>query len=112
MNFTPQDVENMITEQRQVYFTRATKDVKFRKQQLLKLKKSILKYEKEILNALYLDLRKSEFEAYATEIGIVLESISYIVENLEEWMKPETVKTPIQLQMEKVLLFESRMASH
>ncbi len=101
MNFTPQDVENMITEQRQFYFSRATKDVKFRKQQLLKLKKSILKYEKEILNALYLDLRKSEFEAYATEIGIVLESISYMVKNLEEWMKPETVKTPIQLQMGK-----------
>ena len=38
MNFTSQDVENMITEQRQFYFSRATKSVKFRKEQLKKLK--------------------------------------------------------------------------
>lgn len=101
MNFTSKDVENMITEQRQFYFSRATKSVKFRKEQLKKLKTSILKYEKEILNALYLDLRKSEFEAYATEIGIVLDSISYMVKHVEEWMEPEAVKTPIQYQMGK-----------
>ena len=75
--------------------------MKFRKEQLKKLKTSILKYEKEILNALYLDLRKSEFEAYATEIGIVLDSISYMVKHVEEWMEPEAVKTPIQYQMGK-----------
>jgi len=101
VNFTTQDVESMITEQRQFYFSRATKSAKFRKEQLIKLKKSILKYEKEILNALYLDLRKSEFEAYATEIGIVLDSISYMVKHVEEWMEPEAVKTPIQYQMGK-----------
>ena len=47
MNFTSQDVENMITAQRQFYFSRATKSVKFRKEQLKKLKTSILKYEKK-----------------------------------------------------------------
>ncbi|MFJ7950912.1 aldehyde dehydrogenase [Lysinibacillus sp. NPDC096418] len=101
MNFTAQDVENMITQQRQFYFSRATKDIDFRKEQLLKLKKTILKYEKEVLSALYLDLRKSEFEAYATEVGIVLDSISFMVKHVDEWMKPEAVKTPIHLQMGK-----------
>ena len=101
MNFTAQDVENMIAQQRHFYFSRATKDVNFRKEQLVKLKATILKYEKEVLDALYLDLRKSEFEAYATEIGIVLESISYMVKHVDEWMKPEAVKTPIHLQMGK-----------
>lgn len=101
MNFTSQDVENMIMEQRQFYFSRATKSAKFRKEQLIKLKKAILKYEQDIVNALYLDLRKSEFEAYATEIGIVLDSISYMVKHVEEWMEPEAVKTPIQYQMGK-----------
>lgn len=101
MNFTAQDVENMIAQQRQFYFLRATKDVDFRKEQLLKLKATILKYEKEILYALYVDLRKSEFEAYATELGIVLDSISYMVKHVEEWMKPKAVKTPIHLQMGK-----------
>lgn len=101
MNFTTQDVEKMIAQQRQFYFSRATKAVDFRKEQLLNLKAIILKYEKEILNALYLDLHKSEFEAYATEVGIVLDSISYMVKHVEEWMKPEAVKTPIHLQMGK-----------
>jgi len=35
MNFTTQDVENMIIEQRQFYFSRATKSAKFRKEQLI-----------------------------------------------------------------------------
>ena len=34
------------------------------------LKKVIKKYEKDIIQALYKDLRKSEFEAYTTEIGL------------------------------------------
>ena len=101
MNYTAQDVENMITQQRQFYFSRATKDVQFRKGQLLKLKANIIKYEKEILQALYVDLRKSEFEAYTTEVGIVLDSISYMVKHIDEWMKPQKVKTPVAFQMGK-----------
>lgn len=98
MNFTQADVENMIEEQRTYYFTRATKDIEFRKAQLVKLKETIKKYEKDVIQALKLDLNKSEFEAYATEIGIVYDSISYMLDHLDEWMKPEAVKTPIQFQ--------------
>ena len=98
MNFTQADVENMIEEQRTFYFTRATKDVEFRKAQLVKLKETIKKYEKDVIQALKLDLHKSEFEAYATEIGIVYDSISYMLNHIDEWMKPNAVKTPIQFQ--------------
>ncbi|MEC1178697.1 aldehyde dehydrogenase [Metasolibacillus meyeri] len=98
MNFTAQDVENMITAQRSYYFSRATKNLEFRKQQLVNLKETIKKYEKEITEALKLDLNKSEFEAYATEIGIVLDSITHMVKNIDEWAKPITAKTPVQFQ--------------
>lgn len=98
MNFTAQDVEQMIEDQRAFYFTRTTKEVEFRKQQLVLLKESIKKYERQIIEALAADLRKSEFEAFATEIGIVYDSISYFLKNLDSWMKPELVKTPIQFQ--------------
>ncbi|WP_332649629.1 aldehyde dehydrogenase [Lysinibacillus sp. 54212] len=98
MRFTIQDVENMIEEQRGFYFSSATKDANFRKQQLLKLKAAIKKYESKVIEALKLDLNKSEFEAYATEVGIVLDSISYMVANIDKWMEPEVVKTPIQFQ--------------
>lgn len=98
MNFTAQDVENMIAEQRSFYFSRATKNVEFRKQQLLKLKEVIKKYENEVIQALHFDLRKSEFEAYSTEIGIVYDSIAYFLKNIDDWMKPEAIKTPIHFQ--------------
>ncbi|WP_042471308.1 aldehyde dehydrogenase [Bacillus ndiopicus] len=98
MNFTAQDVENMITAQRSYYFSRATKNIEFRKQQLLNLKETIKKYEKEIIDALKLDLNKSEFEAYATEIGIVLDSITHMVKNIDDWAKPVAAKTPVQFQ--------------
>ena len=98
MNFTQADVEKMIDEQRTYYFTRATKDIAFRKKQLLILKETIKKYERDVLKALQLDLNKSEFEAYTTELGIVYDSISYMVNQIDQWMKPEVVKTPLHLQ--------------
>lgn len=101
MNFTAQDVEQMIEKQRDFYFTGTTKDVEFRKQQLMNLKKTIKKYEAQVIEALALDLHKSEFEAYATEIGIVYDSISYFVKNVSAWMEPELVKTPLHFQPAK-----------
>ncbi|MGX9133454.1 aldehyde dehydrogenase [Rummeliibacillus sp. JY-2-4R] len=94
-NFTVQDVELMVTEQRNYFFSSATRKFEFRKEQLKKLKSTIVKYEKEILQALYDDLHKNEFEAYSTEIGLVLESISFMQKYLEEWMHPVSVPTPI-----------------
>jgi aldehyde dehydrogenase (NAD+) len=98
MNFTAQDVENMIAEQRTFYYSRQTKDIEFRKKKLIQLKEVIKQYEQEVLQALKLDLNKSEFEAYSTEVGIVYDSISYLVKNIEEWSKPVPAKTPIHFQ--------------
>lgn len=101
MNFTANDVEQMIENQRAFYFTGATKDVEFRKEQLVKLKETIKKYEEQVIEALALDLRKSEFEAFTTEIGIVYDSISYFLKNINSWMEPQPVKTPLHFQPAK-----------
>lgn len=101
MNFTANDVERMIESQRSFYYTGATKPADFRKAQLSHLKQSIKNHEQEVIEALRKDLGKSEFEAYATEIGFVLDSISNMTKNLDEWMEPEPVKTPIHLQPAK-----------
>ncbi len=99
--YTAQDVETMIEEQKKFFLTGHTKNIEFRKKQLLKLKDKIKQYEKEILKSLNMDLGKSEFEAYSNEIGIVLESIAYFVKNIDEWAKPVQVKTPIHFQPAK-----------
>ncbi|MFC4712625.1 aldehyde dehydrogenase [Planococcus dechangensis] len=101
MNFTANDVEEMIHEQHGYYYTGATKSVEFRQTQLVRLKSTIQKHEDDIIEALQLDLGKSEFEAYATEVGFVLDSIGYMAKHLETWMKPEQVKTPLHLQPAK-----------
>ena len=95
---TVTSVESLIDEQRQYFYSGQTKQISFRKQQLINLKNAILKYEKEIIQALYDDLHKSEFEAYATEIGLVLESLGFMIKKIDSWSKPVAVKTPIQFQ--------------
>ena len=111
MNFTAIDVERMIEEQRNFYYTGATKPAAFRKAQLENLKQAIKANEEDVIAALKKDLGKSEFEAYATEIGFVYDSIGNMSKNLEEWMEPEKVKTPLQLQPAKSLVIREPYGS-
>jgi aldehyde dehydrogenase (NAD+) len=69
----------------------------FRKHKLQELKKVISIHELEIINALKSDLGKSAFETYATEIGFILEEISYTLKHIDEWTKVKKVKTPLTL---------------
>lgn len=111
MNFTAQDVDHMIEVQHNFYYTGATKTVEFRKEQLIRLKKAIQHHEKEIVQALYMDLRKSEFEAYATEVGFVLDSIGFMLKHIDEWMKPEKVKTALHLMPAKSFVLKEPYGS-
>ena len=86
----------MILDKQRTYFnTGATRTLDFRIEKLSILKKSILKNEKQILEALWSDLHKSEFEAYATEIGIILDEINYVMKHLKSWSKTKKVRTPL-----------------
>ncbi|BCG56924.1 aldehyde dehydrogenase [Paenibacillus sp. URB8-2] len=85
-----------IFEKQQSYFTSgATQELSYRIDALRRLKGSIRAHERQLLNALKSDLNKSEFEAYSTEIGIVLEEIGFTLKHLRAWAKPRKVKTPI-----------------
>lgn len=81
--------------QRRFFAAGKTKDLGFRIRQLHRLKNSILRHEDEILHALKLDLNKSGFEAYETEVGIVLEEIKYALNHLAGWVRPKRKATPI-----------------
>ena len=59
------------------------------------LKKALKDREEEILKALSMDLGKSAFEGYATELGIVYEEIGYLEKHLRKLMKPTRAKTPL-----------------
>lgn len=90
-----ENYSSLVAKQRYFYHSGKTKDISFRMEALQKLRKAIQSYEKDLLQSLKFDLNKSEFEAYTTEIGILLSEISFTLSNLKSWIKPEKVKTPI-----------------
>jgi hypothetical protein len=72
-------IKKVVDDQRAYFLSGETKSIDFRKKQLNILKKAIQKNELAIMAALKKDLNKSAFEAYATEIGIVLEEIGFML---------------------------------
>jgi aldehyde dehydrogenase (NAD+) len=85
-------MDNLI--QMQNYFNSGiTKSYTFRKEQLKKLAGAVQKYEKQIHEALYADLKKSPEECWVTETGFLLSEISNTLKHLKSWMQPEMVST-------------------
>lgn len=72
-----------------------TRDVACRIERLKALRRAIIGQMKEINAALWSDLRKSEGEAYLTEIGMVLGEINYHVKHLRQWAKSRRQATPL-----------------
>ena len=78
---------------RQYFNSGATRSYTFRKEQLKKLKTSILNHEQDLYEALYADLKKSPEEVWATETGMVIVELSAAIKHLRGWMEPESVTT-------------------
>ena len=87
------NVSDIVHKQKLYYRTGATRRYEARIKQLDLLKEAIRHRESEILEALKIDLSKSDQEAYMTEIGILFEEISFVSKRLKGWMKPRKVKT-------------------
>ena len=78
---------------RQHFNSGATRPCSFRKEQLKKLKASILKHEQNLYVALYADLKKSPEETWVTETGMVIAELNAALKDLRSWMEPESVST-------------------
>lgn len=89
--------EKLVKKQKKFFFAGKTKQYDFRIRQLTLLEKAIREYETALYRAFELDLKKSEFEVYSTEIGFVLNSIRDTKKKLRRWMHPEKVKNPLFL---------------
>ncbi len=70
-----------------------TKPYAFRKEQLKKLQAAVKKYEQQLHEALFTDLKKSPEECWVTETGFLLSEVSNILKHLKGWMQPESVST-------------------
>lgn len=90
-----ENYHSLILEQKAFFRSGTTKDLAYRFTALEKLRDAIRKNEQALFQTLKADLNKSEFEAYATEIGVVLEEFRFTLKNISNWVKPEKVKTPV-----------------
>ena len=83
-------------ENQESYFKNGnTLPISKRKKLLKNLKKEILSNENKIFQALKDDLRKSNYETYLTEIGILISEIDLFLSNLNKWAKPKKVKSSL-----------------
>jgi aldehyde dehydrogenase (NAD+) len=77
--------QNEILENQKKFFESGkSRDINFNKRKLQQLKNSILKNEEVIYSALYKDLKKSKFEAYISEIGILISEIDLVIKNIQK----------------------------
>jgi len=83
------NIVNVLTRQKQFFFTGKTKNITYRKEQLHKLRDLIIDNEKAIYEALKADFSKSPFETYLSENGYMIMEINQFVKKLKRWAKPK-----------------------
>ena len=84
-----QSIKELVQSQRDFFASGVTLDIKWRKKQLKALKNAVISHEKEIAQALYEDLGRSEEEAYFCDIGMIILEINETLKHLSSWAKPE-----------------------
>jgi len=81
------------------YFTsHVTKDIAWRKQQLINIKQLVIENETSLLDALFQDLGKPNFEGWVTEISYVSGDVDHTIKHLKSWSAKKKVSTPLVVQ--------------
>jgi aldehyde dehydrogenase (NAD+) len=89
MTYTQENIQEIVANQRRFFRSGVTLDVKWRLQQLKKLKAAVIAHEEELEKALYEDLGRSKMEAYLCDIGPVIVEINETIHGLKKWARPE-----------------------
>lgn len=89
MSYTKEEIHAIVERQREFFLSNQTLDIKWRKEQLVKLKEAIIKNREKLEKALYIDLGRSDVEAFFCDIGDVIMEINECIHGLKRWAKPE-----------------------
>jgi len=81
--------------QRAFFRTGATLSYESRRNALRRLTGALRAHEAALCGALARDLGKCWHEAYETEIGMLLQESRHVLANLQVWMSPQRVSTPL-----------------
>ena len=94
-NTSPERIEQLVQKQRAFYATGTTRDVAWRREQLKKFNKGLVKWEKALCDALWQDLHKSYEEAFMTELGLVYGEIGEAIRKVGKWARRQRKGTPL-----------------
>ncbi len=89
------EVQLCMSEMRTFFASGTTLPIAWRKEQLKNLKAGILSHEPMILEALSLDLGKSDFEGYATELGVIYEQIDYTLKHIDRFSDKKRIRSSL-----------------
>ena len=89
MPYTKEEIHDIVIKQREFFKTGKTLDIKWRKEQLKKLKQAVTDNRDMLEAALYADLGKSPIEAYLCDLGPVIVEVNEILHGLKKWARPE-----------------------
>ncbi|MCS6819299.1 MAG: aldehyde dehydrogenase family protein [Chitinophagales bacterium] len=93
---TPFEIIHQIYEaQKQNRWNVSKTNASQRIKKLKKLREAILKDKSKIASSIYADFRKPEVEVEYSEIAPVIIQLNHAIRNLEEWMEPKEVDTPL-----------------
>lgn len=92
---TQQEIQTILTAQRDFFRSGQTLPVEFRLKALRRLGEVIRRREGDILTALERDLGKSGFEGYLCEVGMTLSEITYMGKHLRRFAAEKRVATPL-----------------
>lgn len=82
-------IHNIVLKQREYFLSGATLDVNFRIKQLKKLKKAVIKWEPQMIEALNADLGRSEAEGFLCDVGTCILEINEMIKGVKKWSRPE-----------------------
>ncbi len=88
-----EDVPGLVGALRDAFDREETRSLAWRRQHLLAFRRMMVEGEAELCAALQLDLHKSPFEGFLTELNLVVSEIDVFLHELAHWMQPEKVKT-------------------
>lgn len=89
------NIPHIIGKQKTFFKSQKTKDVAYRIELLKSLKHEIVKHENAIYEALKKDFKKSEFESFLSEFGLVISELNLAIKNLKKWAKPKRIKSSV-----------------
>ena len=90
-----EEIRLIIEAQRKFFATGKTFDTEYRLETLKKLHSLIIQHEQEIVDALWKDFHKPEFEVIATESRFVIKELNYTIRKLRSWARSRKMRTPI-----------------